>query len=490
MKRASDGIVLRIGVNLGDVIVEGRDLYGDGVNVAARLEGIAEPGGICISEKVYAEVCKKTDLAFNDMGEQQLKNIAAPVRAYRIDLGAEASLVSSVDAILSRPAVAVLPFDNMSGDPEQEYFADGLTEDIITALSYWRSFPVIARNSTFAYKGQSVDVRKVATELGARYVLEGSVRRGGGRVRITAQLIDAMTGHHVWAEKFDRTLEDIFGLQDEITQRIAAIVVPELERAEQKRLATKRTQNLSAWEYYLRGVSCIHELTKEGNARAREMFLRAIDLDPTYSDAFTGLAVSHHRDRHIGVAEDHEKSQQETMAAARRAVVLDAASSSAHGLLGIAYQQAENYDQAIAEGTTAVSLNPSSALAHVVRGVSLDLAGEPLEGIPHIERALQLSPQDPMNYVYMSLLAFAHLHVRQYEHAVAWARSAIRLRDDYPNAHVCLAACLGHLGRDVEARAELEACRRLNITGQYIKSFPVVRSEHILEGFRKTGWKG
>ena len=394
-------IDFRIGVNLGDVIVEGDDIHGDGVNVAARLEGIAEPGGICVSRTVLDHVKGKVDLVFEDLGDHEVKNIAEPIRIYGVKGVAMTVTAMSVDDVLARPAVAVLPFVNMSGDPEQEYFADGLAEDIITALSHWRSFPVIARNSTFAYKGQSVDVRKVATELGARYVLEGSVRRGGERVRISAQLIDAMTGHHVWAEKFDRTLEDIFGLQDEITQRIAAIVAPELERAEQKRLATKRTQNLSAWETYLRGMSCIHELTKEGIARAREMFSHAIELDPTYSDAFTGLAFTHHRDIHLQIAEDPEKSRREVLAAARRAVVHDPASSNAYVILGIAYQHAKQYDQAIEETKTAVSLNPSNALAYISRGVSLSLAGRPQEGIPHLERSLELSPQDPQIYIYM-----------------------------------------------------------------------------------------
>ena len=246
---------LRIGINVGDVIVEGEDIFGDGVNVAPRLEALAEPGGICISGTVYDQVRGKLDVPFQDLGEQSLKNIVEPVRVIAVTLEAETAgsgAASRADAIFRRPAVAVLPFENLSGDSDQDYFADGLTEDIITALSLWRSFPVIARNSTFAYKGTSPDIRRVGEELGARYVIEGSVRKAGNRIRVTFQLINAATGHHVWAEKLDRDLVDVFALQDEISERIAGTIAPEVDRAEQTRSRIANPANLDAWEFYQR----------------------------------------------------------------------------------------------------------------------------------------------------------------------------------------------------------------------------------------------
>jgi adenylate cyclase len=260
-------IEFRMGINLGDIIVEGDDIYGDGVNIAARIEGIAEPGGICVSAMIYEGVRGKLEVEFSDMGDQSLKNIAAPVHVYNVQLSARErtdDTGTASEALFRRPAVAVLPFENMSGDPEQEYFADGLTEDIITALSLWRSFPVIARNSTAAYKGQSPDIRKVGEELGARYVIEGSVRKSGNRVRVTAQLINSETGHHVWAERYDRDLADIFDLQDELSRHIAATVAPELEFSQTVRTRTKTPQNLNAWELVQRGYDHVFNLDSRG----------------------------------------------------------------------------------------------------------------------------------------------------------------------------------------------------------------------------------
>jgi len=286
-------IQFRMGINLGDVIVDGDEIYGDGVNIAARLEALAEPGKICVSAMVRAGVRGKLDIAFDDLGDQSLKNIAEPVHVYGIApvyKGLEGERLGISSALLHRPAVAVLPFENLSGDPEQEYFADGLTEDIITALSSWRFFPVIARNSTFAYKNKSPDIRQVEKELGARYVIEGSVRKAASRVRVTAQLINADTGHHVWAERFDRDLEDIFDLQDEITGKIAAVVAPELVRAESERSATKRPENLDAWDYCQRGKFLMNEISKSSVNSARGLFEHAVTLDPNFVDAWSGIA--------------------------------------------------------------------------------------------------------------------------------------------------------------------------------------------------------
>ena len=317
----------RMGINVGDVIIDGDDIFGDGVNVAARIEAVADAGGICISGTVYDQVRGKLDLPFRDLGEQSLKNIAEPIRVIAITVSSENIALdgaAAAGAIFARPAVAVLPFENMSDDPGQEYFSDGLTEDIITALSLWRSFPVIARNSTFAYKGQSPDIRKVGKDLGARYVIEGSVRKAGERIRVTAQLINAETGHHVWAERYDRDLSDIFDLQDEITARVAATVVPELERAELKSSAAKQPQNLDAWDCVQRGLAHLMEFTKESNSKAREMFQRAIRIDPEYSQAHGGIAYAYVRDLVFGFEiSSGTEIRAKCLEYGRRAVALD-----------------------------------------------------------------------------------------------------------------------------------------------------------------------
>jgi len=280
-------IEFRIGINVGDIIIDEGDIYGDGVNIAARVESLASPGSICISDNGYQQISKLA-LDVSDMGERQLKNIPQPVRLYDIRLNGTSA--RPVLALPDRPSIAVLPFQNMSGDPEQEYFSDGLSEDIITLLSAWRSFPVIARNSSFAFKKQSRDIRMIARELSARYVIEGSVRKSSNRVRVTAQLIDAESGHHLWAKKFDGALDDVFALQDEITRQIVISVEPEMEKAELRKSETKRSTSLDAWDYFLRGRAFLHQLTPEDVVRARAMFERAVELDPQYSDAWAGLS--------------------------------------------------------------------------------------------------------------------------------------------------------------------------------------------------------
>jgi adenylate cyclase len=379
----------------------------------------------------------------------------------------------------------------MSGDSEQEYFSDGLTEDIITALAAWRSFPVIARNSSFVYKGTTKDVRQVAHELGAQYVLEGSVRKGGNRLRITAQLIDATTGHHVWAEKFDRTLEDVFALQDEITRRIAATMVPELEKSEQKRSGAKRTIDLNAWDYHQRGMSFLRQWTKEGNANSREMFRRAIELDSIYSDAFSGLAYSHLRDILIECTDDREADLARAFEAARRAVALDDSSALAHGILGTAYIWSNRHDLALAETKRAVELNPSDAVILHALGNKLDLAGEP-DGVLRMEQAQDLNRQDPQRHMHLTFLARAYVNARQYEKAAECARKAVHWRPDYPHAHYILAIALGHLDRVAEARDALDECERLHpgfVKGRANWQPYTNReaNEHMLNGLRKAG---
>ncbi len=487
----------RIGVNLGDVMAEGDNLFGDGVNVAARLEALCEGGGVTLSGNVHEQVQGKLDERFEDAGEQEVKNIVRPIRVWRWSEKVTENMPTAPPGtealpLPDKPTVAVLPFENLSGDPEQEYFADGITEDIITVLSLWRTFPVIARHSTFTYKGRAVKVQQVAEELGARYVIEGSVRKSGDRVRITAQLIDAVSGHHIWAQKFDRDLVDIFELQDEISQRITATVQPELERAEEKRSVVNKPQNLDAWDYYQRGISLLYKFTKEGNKRAREMFEKALALDPNYSQAFSGLAYSHHHDIWLEYTDSRENSVAKCLEAARTAVAFDDRDAFAHMVLGAAFSWAGRHDLAVAAEERAVEINPSNAVAHVTLGHALDCAGRSEEGIPHIEKGLQLNPRDSRNHFYMALLARTHLSARRYEEAVEWARKAIYGQSDYLDAHLVLAASLGHLGRRTEARAALDECQRIQ-PGFVEKRAGLevyqnrVNNEHILDGLRKAG---
>ena len=444
---------LRIGIHLGDVIVEGDDIHGDGVNIAARLEALAAPGGICVSDMVHAGVRNKLTLVFDDLGEKSLKNIADPVRVFSISPDADAEEVPTPSgATFDRPAVAVLPFENMSGEDDQQYFADGLTEDIIGALSRWRTFPVIARNSTFAYKGQSRDIRRIGEALGARYVVEGSVRRAGERIRIAAQLIDAQTGHQVWSDRYDGDVGDIFALQDEISERIAAIVEPTLERTEHRRIASKPPSDLAAWEFWLRGYELIYEATDSSNETAREMFSRAIELDPQYARAHTGLAYTYVKDLRYFRQQDRDERLSRLFESARRAVALDESDSEARTMLARAHMFAGRFEDSVEEARRAVDLNPHRAFSNQVLGNMLIIAGRFDEGIPWIERALKLNPLDPQNHLFVTHLALAHLGGGDFPRAVELARDAIRRQPDFNEPHVLLAAALGHLEQVAEAR--------------------------------------
>jgi adenylate cyclase len=349
----------------------------------------------------------------------------------------------------------------MSTDPEQEYFSDGLTEDIITALTHWRSFPVIARNSCFAYKNKSVDITQVARDLGARYLLEGSVRRGGVRVRVTAQLIDGANGHHIWAEQYDRELNDIFEVQDDIVQRIAALVAPELARAELKRSTSKQPQNLDAWDLCLRGMASIRERTAEGNAKARDLFTRAIAILPDYADAHAGLAMSYNQDILIEVAKGRTATATQAMEAARKAIECDESSSWAHHELSTAYQWLNRLDDALAEARIAVDLNPNNAYGLHALGNKSDLAGDP-DGIVFMVKAQKLNPEDARLPTHLSFLARAYVNFSNHDAAVERARQAIRRRPDYVPAYFILAIALGHLGELDEARAALAKCDELS----------------------------
>jgi adenylate cyclase len=491
-------LTFRIGINLGDVIVEGDDIHGDGVNIAARLEGQAEPGGICLSGDAYRQAKGKVKVKvdFTDLGEQDLKNVAEPVRIYRID-GVNSGTGAASPAReplmpLDKPSIAVLPFTNMSGDPDQEYFADGLTEDIITALSQWRSFPVVARHSTFAFKGKAVRVQKIAAELGARYILEGGVRKAGGKVRVTVQLIDAQTGHHVWAQKLDRDLEDIFAVQDEITRRIATTVVPELEKVETKRSVAKQLRNLDAWDCYLHGLSYLHESTRQGNVRAREMFERAIELDSAFSPALTGMSYILNRDLLLDGTRSFDVTATKCLEAAERAVQLDGESSHTRTALVRALLWCGQHAQAIEEANRALELNHYDALAHFWLGAALSFAGRPEEGIPRLETALELAPHDPRKTIFMTHLALACLITGQLDRALELARAAARLRSDFVEAPLVLASVLSHLGKEAEARTVAEGIANTDLGAVARRPFwrryryPETR-ERVLDGLRNAG---
>jgi adenylate cyclase len=486
-------ITFRVGVNLGDVIIRDDDVYGDGVNVAARIEGLCDPGEVFVSAVVYDQVEGRLKASFEDRGSHRVKNMDKPIRVYRaLRETAQTDSISgaaNVEKLFDHPAVAVLPFENLSGDPEQEYFADGLTEDIITALSLWRSFPVIARNSTFTYKGRAVKVQEVAEELGARYVLEGSVRKGGNRIRVTAQLIDAETGHHVWAERYDRELEDIFQIQDEITQQIAAIIEPTIAKIEQNRIISKPPSDLAAWEFCLRGYAFIDEGTKEANTNARKMFKKAIELDPNYARAHAGLAFTYFLDRRFFGAANNEEWLALGVESARRAVALDESDSEARNMLVRSFIHSRQADAAIAEGRQAVKLNPNSAAANIVLGVALSWsAARYEEGIPWIERAIRLNPLDPRHFRFVTDLALAHLGAGNFEDAVDASEEAIRRQPGFLEAHVVRNSALGHLGRKEKARTPISKFSEVaRDCVERHSMWPQVTKDYVLEGLRKAG---
>ncbi len=457
---------VRIGIAMGEVVVADNTVTGEGVVLAQRLEQIAKPGGVCIQGAAYETVPKRLPFHYETLGEQTLKGFEEPVRAYGITLKAGEAVPAPESVSRSeklalktpdKPSIAVLAFTNMSGDPEQEYFSDGLTEDIITALTHWRSFPVIARNSSFAYKDKPVDIIRVGQELQARYLLEGSVRKGADRVRISAQLIDAVSSHHIWAERYDRELADVFEVQDEIVQRITATVMPELVKAEVKRSTSKRPEDLDAWDYWLRGMAQIRERTPAANAKARELFKKAIAIQHDYSDAYAGIARSHNHDASHQSAEYRMETAKQAMNAAREAVKYDGTSSRAHHELSTAYQWLNRHDDALAEVKIAVDLNPNDAVGLHALGNKSDLAGEP-DGISFMEKAQRLNPEDAQLHSHLTFLARAYLNAGAHDDAIDRARQAIRRSPEYAPAYYILAIALGRVGRRDEARRELSKC--------------------------------
>jgi TolB-like protein/class 3 adenylate cyclase/tetratricopeptide (TPR) repeat protein len=447
-------IAFRIGINVGDIIIDNDDIFGDGVNIAARLEAIAEPGGICISDDSHRQVRGKIEIAWDDLGPQSLKNIAEPIRAWRALLndGAATPRTAAAQANLDvpdKPSIAVLPFTNMSGDPEQEYFADGMVEDIITALSRMTWLFVIARNSSFTYKGKAVDVKKVGRELGVRYVLEGSVRKAGNKVRITGQLIDASTGAHLWANRFDGGLEDVFDLQDEVTTDVVSAIAPKVEQAEMERARHKPTESLAAYDYFLRGMARIYDGTRDANIDALQNFERATEIDPNFASAFGMCAYCYVWRKANGWLADKDRAIAETERLARTAARLgpDDAVALAQAGFALAFVVGE-LDDGMALIDRALALNPNLAAAWRFSGFVKVFLGQPDQAIEPLERALRLSPLDPLIFIVQMGFIFAHFFAGRYDEALANAKKTVAHNPNYLTAIVMAAVSAALAGRE------------------------------------------
>jgi TolB-like protein len=486
-------IEFRMGINVGDIIIDGSDMWGDGVNVAARLEALAEPGGICVSGRVQEDVHGRLDIAFQDTGEQQLKNIARPVRVYRVQLHGAAEAAPALP-LPAKPSIAVLPFNNMSGDPEQEYFADGMVEEIITALSRMRWLFVIARNSSFTYKGRAVDVKQVGRELGVRYVLEGGVRKAANRVRITAQLIDASTGAHLWADRFDGALDDIFDLQDQVTASVVGAISPKLEQAEIERAKRKPTGSLDAYDHYLRGLATFHRRTREANDQALHLFNKAIEFDPEFSSAYGMAAWCYVRRKGSRWMTDRVRETSEAARLARRAVELgkeDAVALSTGGF-ALAYVVGD-IDDGAAFIDQALALNPNLASAWTVSGWVRIFLGEHEAALEHFAHSMRLSPLDPFMFVAQNGIALVHFCIGRYDEASSWAEKALREDPNYLPAVRVLAASSALAGRLQETQNAMARLRAIDPTlrvSDLVDLTPRLRpgdAARWVEGLRKAG---
>ncbi len=496
-------IAMRIGINLGDVIIEDGDFFGDGVNIAARLGALAEPGSVYVSGIVHDQVADRVDFDFEDLGPKQLKNIRRPIHVYRmggesageLEAGAAPTLAPAAGASFDdRRAIAVLPFNNFSNDPEQEFFADGITEDIISLLSGWRAFPVIARNSTFTYKGQTVDVKKAGEELGAFYVLEGSVRKSGHRVRVTVQLIQADTAHHIMAERYDRDLIDLFELQDEVTRAIAGAIQPELLKFERERIAERPQHNEDAYALYQRGMFHHYRQNKADNVEAQSCFRRALEIDNEYSQAVAALSIAVCNAAYLGWAEDAEHNYREAAELAQRAIALDARYPNAYFALGLVCMWTKRPERAMSAFNEAINLNPSFAAAYVLLGQMHLYGGDPEEALSLAEKGIRLSPTDPRLYIWLTAVAGANYQLRHYDAAIESGRRSWTLNPNWPGGLRYVAAGLAELGRVGEAEPVLAELRKLNpnlafVEGNLKRLFTDEAAvEHIVAGLRKAGF--
>lgn len=493
-------ILFRVGLNIGDIIVEAQDIFGDGVNIAARLESIAEPGGICISQTVFNHARDKVTFVVEEAGEQVLKNIARPVHVYRIiiDPGRRSATPKSevpALALPDKPSVAVLPLTNMSGDPEQEFVSDGIAEDVITALSRYPSLFVIARNSSFTYKGRAVDVRQVGRELGVRYVLEGSVRKAGNRIRVTAQLIEAATSNHVWAERYDRDLADVFAVQDELTEALTTALAPAIADAELRRAMRKAPGSLDAWAAYQRGLWHLSKATADDDQSAETFFRQAIDLDPTFGASYSAIALCQLQAAALYQKIELRDAQRSAETLARRAVSLDGADAEARSCLGWALQARGEAEDALAEIERALSMSPNLAMAHGHRGATLIFAGRPKEGVTALNACIRLDPRDPYLAVRLLHIACGLYFCGEYEASIESTKRLIRSYPDFAMVYRWSAAALAQLGRTAEAKEELEKAisRAPGVFNMYVRNrAPWFRPEdhaHLVEGLRKAGWE-
>jgi len=496
-------VEFRIGVNLGDVIEDRSDIYGDGVNVAARLESLADPGGICVSDAVRTAAGKKLDLDYEDMGEQKVKNIAEPVRAYRVVIEekkepATTATDPSTLELPDKPSIAVLPFTNMSGDPEQEYFADGIAEDIITALSRLRWFLVIARNSTFVYKGKAVDIRQVAKELDVEYVLEGSVRKVGGRVRVTAQLIDVMNGAHLWAERYDRDLTDIFELQDEITQSVTAAIEPKLVAAEGIHCQSRSADDLGAWQLVTRAIDHYGRMTTNESDKAIELLRQAVRQYPDYAPAHSMLAFMLVVSGHVGWIpenDNYDYATELTVKAsefAHRAVELDPEDPWAHLALGYLAFTDRRTEETVREYMRAIELNPNFATAYGYLGWAYVFDGQSEKALGYFQQAIRMSPHDPLIAFFYSGTGVAHYYAHRYEQAIEWTGKAIRERPGFAAAQRIYCASLAQAGKTNETQVAVARLRTMqpNISIEWIEErvpYTARAMPHFLDGMRKAG---
>ena len=502
-----DQMMFRVGLNLGDVIVEGDNLYGDGVNVAARLEAFAEPGGISLSGKFHDEVCRKLDMSFVSTGEQAMKNIHSPVQTYKIeisdlpDLDSEPNEESNkIDETLKEvsieenssskpPAMAVLPFTNMSGDPEQEYFADGITEDIITNLSLWKTFPVISRNSSFTYKDKNTNVKEAAKELGVRYIVEGSVRKWGNKVRITAQLIDASEDHHLWSKKWDRNLDDIFEVQDEVSSSIAALVSPAVKSKEETRIVKKQTTNMSAWDLYLRGLSAYNN--HQASEVINEFCLKSIELDENLSDAYILICNSLYQEIYGAYGalrgQERETKEEEFHKYALKSYQLDPENPEALIALSRSYNLNKDFKNRIEFMKKALDINPNHADANYEYGLSLTTNKKFGEAKNYVLKGLELNPYQQRYYP--PILCCVGLE--EFEEAIEFCNKSIEVDPDFTGAYGWKASMLGHLERLDEAKEVLKKYNELRPEIKTLKDYekvaPTVIKEILLEGLKKAG---
>jgi len=534
----------RIGINLGDVIEEGDRLYGDGVNIAARLESMADPGGICVSSTAFEHIETKLPLGYEYLGCQTVKNIAKPVCAYKVQMERRVTvkdrteltpqksskrwlffialagvlLVAAAAAVFwtysrpparppvekastekmafslpDKPSIAVLPFDNLSGDPKQEYFSDGLTEEIISALSGIPKLFVIARNSTFAYKGKAVRIQQVSEELGVRYVLEGSVRQAGDKIRISAQLVDALDGHHLWAKRYDRNLSDIFAVQDEITKEIITAMQVKLTEGEGVKSASKGTTNLEAYLKCLQANELFTRINPESNALGKQLAEEAIALDPDYAWAYYILGKGHAVDVWVGTSKAPKESIGKAMELMQRAIAMDDTLAEAYGLMGFLLAQTRQYDKAVAEGEKAVALSPNTAHSHYALGKVLTWAGRLEESIPEYKIAMRLDPIPPNQYLWS--LGVSYAFTGQYDEAIKWCEKAVRQEPDDLLARMMMTAAYSFSGRDEKARAEAAEMLRIQprfSLEQLEKKLTYKREEdkeRLLGALRKAGLK-